>query len=923
MAKELCELQRCASICGTPHEQLLELAKSNDVQALETLINENEDVLESMYECKRNILQKLLHNYSEEINENTVEKLLELGVDIFHHDEAHESMETLHHATMTLKPNLLTPICNHIKANRPEKINALCDGKNTALLLLIKRGKYNDNTENFLQCVRELLLAGIDVNQVDVKNVTTIHWAAHKGYKQLVNLLLKQPNIDIDTHKRNGKSARDLIKEKRLNDRQLPETANNNITFSMKEDCMRLLHLGKGHEFREAYSLNPQRDPNYQDGICNYLQKACEVNSRNCVEFLLSKGADVNGTGESNKKLPIAIAAEKGCYDTFVLLLHEPNVYVPNEVLQYLLLYIDNTSRDYEKCLDELLRSNKVQIDVNCQNVEGYTPLHYASLCNRQDVCLKLLRHGANLAVKNHFQVMPVELVEANVLRKHLNDCIIPKGSNSVNPESPTRPDKEYVVLYDYSSLVAPIAPNQRTEKDVEIAGTRYDFPTLSNYDDRSPKLETDLVAYLAKNKETRSLLSHPVLASFLLMKWHKLCWFFYVNFIFYSIFCASLYAYIFLNYIQENYHVQGDGIRVSTNIASVILYFTFILLILRESFQLLVSPKIYVRDVENYIEVALIVSTLVMLSVNSPQKQLSAVIILLSAFELIMLMGQMPALSTNIVMLRTVSWNFFKCLSWYAILIVAFALSFFILFHENGQMSHDCKNGTKTEDDEEENDFFENPGSSLFKTIVMLTGEFDATSIKFCNFPYTSRIIFVTFVFMIAIVLINLLNGLAVSDIQMIKSDAELHGLVARAEHVHYIERMMFGDILPRNFLALLEESCCCLPIWSRASCSIGPLFDKTMLMPQLPDHRLEVNLSQQGKVCNKKTPMFNCFNVFLDRDTIIRTRDIIDAEKAEVEEQNKEEANRKRLEEIFEQQRHIKALLMDLTAKINALTN
>lgn len=76
---------------------------------------------------------------------------------------------------------------------------------------------------------------------------------------------------------------------------------------------------------------------------------------------------------------------------------------------------------------------------------------------------------------------------------------------------------------------------------------------------------------------------------------------------------------------------------------------------------------------------------------------------------------------------------------------------------------------------------------------VVMLTGEFDASDIKFNKNVY-SYAIFLIFVFMISTVLFNLLNGLAVSDTQQIKSEAELMNFIYRAELMSRYEKILLG---------------------------------------------------------------------------------------------------------------------------------
>merc|ERR1712083_1145700 len=57
------------------------------------------------------------------------------------------------------------------------------------------------------------------------------------------------------------------------------------------------------------------------------------------------------------------------------------------------------------------------------------------------------------------------------------------------------------------------------------------------------------------------------------------------------------------------------------------------------------------------------------------------------------------------------------------------------------------------------------------------------------------------TFVFLIVVVLMNLLNGLAVSDTGVIRAEAETYAYKAQVELISYMESILLGD--PFNFLA------------------------------------------------------------------------------------------------------------------------
>ena len=151
--------------------------------------------------------------------------------------------------------------------------------------------------------------------------------------------------------------------------------------------------------------------------------------------------------------------------------------------------------------------------------------------------------------------------------------------------------------------------------------------------------------------------------------------------------------------------------------------------------------------------------------------RHLSGIVVLLSWGEGLLLMGGHPLLSTYITMFREVSYNFSKFLVWFIMLIIAFGLCFFIIFQRHGE---------KDEDGEEVNAHFVSPQLSLMKTIIIsLTGEIEFEGIDFSS--EFSRIIFLVYVFFIMLVLVNLLNGLAVSDIAAIQKQSEIMSHISR----------------------------------------------------------------------------------------------------------------------------------------------
>ena len=106
------------------------------------------------------------------------------------------------------------------------------------------------------------------------------------------------------------------------------------------------------------------------------------------------------------------------------------------------------------------------------------------------------------------------------------------------------------------------------------------------------------------------------------------------------------------------------------------------------------------------------------------------------------------------------VLWSFFSFLSWYGLFIIAFGLSFYIMLHEDDNNVQDAC--------EDKYEYFNTTFLSVVKTMTMFVGELEFSDIPVNLDSFlmpVKYLFFLTFVFLIVVVLMNFLNGLAVSD--------------------------------------------------------------------------------------------------------------------------------------------------------------
>ena len=174
---------------------------------------------------------------------------------------------------------------------------------------------------------------------------------------------------------------------------------------------------------------------------------------------------------------------------------------------------------------------------------------------------------------------------------------------------------------------------------------------------------------------------------------------------------------------------------------------------------------------------------------------------------------GKIPRFGKYVQMLKTVAWNFFNFFVAYSSLVMAFALSFNVLFPE-----------------EEAFGFFV---TSFMKTLVMMTGELEYNDLYYPSsekidlngtyviqhskndsnlnmttanigrvgdveiieetqkqiFPFTPHVLLALFVALVSIVIMNLLFGIAVSDVQDIHKKSKLLQSEQQVDVINYME--------------------------------------------------------------------------------------------------------------------------------------
>jgi hypothetical protein len=460
-------------------------------------------------------------------------------------------------------------------------------------------------------------------------------------------------------------------------------------------------------------------------------------------------------------------------------------------------------------------------MDIDCPDISDNTALYTAVESGFRDRAKLLLSEGADVMVFEHGSKILVEAV-SSIVEETLEDCL----------ESNDKP---------------------ATSKDLKL--------TL-NYE-----VLMKIVPRMAESKHIRELLTHPVVSTFLVLKWQKFRFIFILDMVLYIMFLSLLTIYILYS---ESYNTPNDG-GIATNTTgpsssngsyiisgkndtnsvsqtneSSLFFLRFaltnllFLLTVREVHQMFVHQLSYAKSLENWLEILLIIATVLsfhgVLENTDKKRHFSAIALLLGWFELLLMLGRLPVLSVQLEVLRTVSLTFLKFMAGYIVLLIAFALSFYILFKGSSKEGH--------------TDMFASPFASILKTVFMFTGEFEASNLSFDTFPFTSRVIFLLFVVIGATVLLNLLNGLAVNDTELITRDAEVLSLVARAKLISRIEGFVIA--LPTFLKPRVELAKETFVIFPNGPTEIGSTAVRSLL--SVISKKTKPNKEGTSTVCEEK---------------------------------------------------------------------
>ena len=199
--------------------------------------------------------------------------------------------------------------------------------------------------------------------------------------------------------------------------------------------------------------------------------------------------------------------------------------------------------KNYLKCANVVLEDEFMyRIDIiNAKDRLGNTALHYATSNNwPQHIIEKLLHVGANLAALNNKNVMPLTSISKDAIEDYMDDhCItvddLDDDTDEGDEEAGCNDDDDNDMLdeydpsflsntaelpihFNYRFLAPGFDHQERIEKNMNIAK------------DRPLTLEMEVLYHIAQSKNHYKLVTHPVIKSYVWIKWKLISRLFHRN---------------------------------------------------------------------------------------------------------------------------------------------------------------------------------------------------------------------------------------------------------------------------------------------------------------------------------------------------------------------------------------------------------
>ena len=183
----------------------------------------------------------------------------------------------------------------------------------------------------------------------------------------------------------------------------------------------------------------------------------------------------------------------------------------------------------YMACIKVLLkdaRDDRIRNIINKKDEDGNTPLHYAVKMWPQNIVMDMLRFGADVSIENKEHKIPLKKIPMETIVGFLDEhCMETKGLIVLEEHEEDQDEAYANLMEDYEPRYMMIYDKQ------EKYSITFDYEFLtpmqyrgSNHKqdiDNAPQAETSVLAAISNSMKHQELLLHPVIKSFVWIKWN------------------------------------------------------------------------------------------------------------------------------------------------------------------------------------------------------------------------------------------------------------------------------------------------------------------------------------------------------------------------------------------------------------------